>query len=71
MYFCVHRTQRIQDFFYSPKDNWRVPAFDVLFFLVGAALFTTFIIQPTSVKEAFLSGATWEGAWAGLLTGKK
>ena len=68
VYFCLHRTDRIQDFFYSPRENWRVLAFDIVFFLLGAAVFTAFFIEPTARKEAILSGATWEGAASGLLT---
>ena len=67
VYFCLHRTDRIQDFFYSPGENWRVLAFDIVFFLLGAAVFTAFFIEPTA-RKAILSGATWEGAASGSLT---
>jgi len=68
VYFCIHRADRIQDFFFAPNLNWRVPVFDVTVFLLGAALFTIFVIEPSTRKEAFLAGATWEGAASGLLT---
>lgn len=68
VYFCIHRAERIQDFFFAPGQNWRVLVFDIVVFLAGAAIFTIVIIEPTTRKEAFLAGATWEGAAAGLLT---
>lgn len=68
VYMCLHRTDRIEDFFFAPSENWRVPVFDVVFFMVGAALFTVFLIEPSARREAFLAGATWEGAATGLLT---
>ncbi len=68
VYICLHRADRIQDFFYSPQQNWRVPVFDLVVFMMGAALFTLFLIEPSARKEAFLAGATWEGAAAGILT---
>lgn len=68
VYMCLHRTERIQDFFYAPQANWRVPVFDVVFFMLGAAIFTTFLIEPSVRREAFMAGATWEGAASGLLT---
>lgn len=68
VYFCIHRADRIQDFFYSPRANWRVLLFDIVFFFLGAALVTAFILEPTSRKEAILAGASWEGVISGLLT---
>jgi hypothetical protein len=68
LYFCVHRGDRLKDFSHSPKDNWRLLLFDAVTFFLGAVLFTSFLIDPSSHKEAFLSGATWEGAVTGLLT---
>jgi hypothetical protein len=71
VYFCIHRGERIQDFFFSPARNWKVLAFDILFFFLGAALVTAFLIEPSSRKEAILSGASWEGLVSGLLTRKR
>jgi len=68
VYFCIHRAERIKDVFSAPSLNWRMVLFDIVIFLIGAALFTAFVIEPTARKEAFLSGATWEGAAAGLLS---
>jgi hypothetical protein len=68
VYFCIHRTDRIQDFFFAPQQNWRVPVFDVVVFLLGAAIFTVVVIEPSSSKEAFLAGGTWEAVATGLLT---
>jgi hypothetical protein len=70
LYLCMHRADRIQEFFSSPQRNWRILVFDLVVFLIGAGLFTAFLIEPSIRKEAFLSGATWEGAAAGLLTRK-
>ena len=68
VYFCIHRADRIQDFFYSPRSNARVLLFDIGFFFLGAALVTAFILEPTSRREAILAGASWEGVISGLLT---
>jgi hypothetical protein len=67
VYFCLHRTDRIQDLFFSPQRNWRVLVFDVVVFLMGAVIFTVMVIEPSTRKEAFLAGATWEGVASGLL----
>lgn len=66
VYMCLHRADRIQDFFFAPRKNWRVPIFDIVFFMMGAAMFTEFLIEPSVRREAFLAGATWEGAATGL-----
>ena len=68
VYFCIHRADRIQDFFYSPRANWQVLPFDVVFFFLGAALVTAFILEPNSRREAILAGASWEAVISGLLT---
>jgi hypothetical protein len=34
--FCLHRTERIEDLFFSPQGNWRLLVFDVVVFLAGA-----------------------------------
>ena len=68
VYFCIHRADRIQDFFYSPRSNARILLFDIGFFFLGAALATAFILEPTSRREAILAGASWEGVISGLLT---
>jgi hypothetical protein len=67
VYFCLHRTERIQDLFFSPQRNWRLLVFDVVVFLMGAAIFTAMVVEPSTRKEAFLAGATWEGVASGLL----
>ncbi len=68
VYVCLHRADRIQDFFHAPGSNWRVPVFDIVVFMIGAAIFTAFFIEPSARREAILAGATWEGAATGLLT---
>lgn len=67
VYFCLHRTDRIQNLFFSPQRNWRVLVFDVVVFLMGAVIFTVMVSEPSTRNEAFLAGATWEGVASGLL----
>jgi len=62
----LRKSKRLQAVIEHPKDNWRVIVFDFVIFLFMAGVFTNWVIEPDTGREAFLAGATWEGAAAAL-----
>jgi multisubunit Na+/H+ antiporter MnhB subunit len=69
MYMMVYRETRVMKFFKNPKTNWPIFFFDIFVYLICGGLVTLFFISPSSDKEAFLSGATWQGLMGGALKG--
>lgn len=67
MYIIIFRHSRFTDFRKDPKKNFPIVLWDVFMYLIAGGLVTVFLIAPQTIKEAFLGGATWEGALGGLL----
>ena len=69
VYFCIYRERRIMLFLKEPKRHWRVFIFDLLGYLICGGLVTIFLVEPTTSKEAFMGGCTWEGLVGGTMAG--
>lgn len=69
VYFCIYRERRIMLFLKEPKRHWRVFIFDLLGYLICGGLVTIFLVDPTTSKEAFMGGCTWEGLVGGTMAG--
>ena len=71
VYFVTYRESRIRQVIEHPKENWRVVAFDIVFFLVCGGLVAYFYSNATDVKEAFAAGAGWQGLIGGAVVGNE
>lgn len=71
IYIARFRHTRLQAVLVFPKENWRVILFDLLIFILCGGLCAAFLINPTSPKEAFLGGATWEGLMTSIVPVKE
>ena len=69
VYISLYRETRIRKFIEKPRANLRVLTFDLLAYIICGGLVTLFFISPESSKEAFLSGATWQGIFGGAIKG--
>lgn len=69
VYFCIYRERRIMLFIKKPKRYWRVFIFDLLGYLICGGLVTVFLVDPTTPKEAFMGGCTWQGLVGGTMAG--
>ena len=64
VYLAIFRQKRLKLVF-EHKSNWRIIIFDLVIFLICGATVTAILASPSSPKEAFLSGGTWQGLLAG------
>ena len=69
VYMVYYRETHIKKFLEKPMANWHVLTFDLLAYMICGGLVTLFLISPESNKEAFLSGATWQGIFGGVIKG--
>ncbi|NIR48932.1 hypothetical protein GWN75_11040 [candidate division KSB1 bacterium] len=58
----ARNSRRLEAVFTYPKQNWRMLLFDFVLFLLMAGVFVYILIEPNTRREAFMAGATWEGA---------
>ena len=56
----LQKNRRFETVLTYPKDNWRMLIFDFFVFLLLAGVFVYMLIEPSTRREAFLAGATWE-----------
>lgn len=71
IYAARFRHERLKTVVALPSKNWKVLVFDLLIFILCGGLCVAFIIDPSSPKEAFLGGATWEGFMASVIPTKE
>ena len=70
VYMLYYRETRIRKVLEKPnRANLRVLTFDLLVFLICGGLVTLLLISPESSKEAFMSGAGWQGLVGGAMKG--
>lgn len=69
IYVALYRDTRIKKFIENPKTNLRVLTFDLLLYMICGGFFSLFFVSPGSSKEAFMAGATWQGAIGGTMKG--
>jgi hypothetical protein len=68
-YFVLYRDSRIADFVKNPRQNWRLLLFDIVIYLTGGGLVTTYLVVPGSPKEAFTGGLAWQALAGGAIAG--
>lgn len=64
VYLAIFRQKRLKLVF-EKSENWKVIVFDLVIFLICGATVTAILASPSSPKEAFLAGGTWQGLLAG------
>lgn len=69
VYLSMYRGHRFKVFLVNPAREWRVVLFDLLVFLACGGIVTAFVVNPISLREAFMTGATWQGIVGGSFVG--
>jgi membrane associated rhomboid family serine protease len=68
-YFILYRETRIADFVKAPAQHWKTLVSDLVIYLVCGGLVTTFLVVPSSPKEAFTGGLAWQALAGGFIAG--
>jgi hypothetical protein len=68
-YIVLYRQTRLAEFAKNPRQNWKVLAFDLLLYLLGGGLVTTFLVTPANPKDAFIGGLGWQALVGGYVAG--
>ncbi len=71
VYYLIYRETRLILFLKEPRKEWRVFVFDLFIYVVCGGLVTVFVIDPSTLKEAFIGGCAWEGLVGGTIAGKE
>jgi branched-subunit amino acid permease len=68
-YLILYRQTRIAEFVKTPGENWKSLLFDLVIYLICGGLVTTFLVLPSSPKEAFTGGLAWQAIAGGAVAG--
>lgn len=61
IYFVRYQNSRLQLVVRDFKKNWWILFSDLIPFSVCGGLVACFLVCPSSPREAFLAGCTWQG----------
>lgn len=68
VYVAIYRETRVMLAIRMPKKYIRLLIFDFFLYFICGGIVAVYLVQPVTVKEAFLGGATWNGITGGIIT---
>jgi len=66
-YLVIFRAERLRFVHNDFRRNWRMLVFDILVCALGGGFAAAYVMTAQTIKEAVLTGMTWNSLIAGLI----